>query len=143
MALTSGDIIIHAEPDEVMAVIADLEAYPEWATGIGEVDIMEVDADSRPHTVRMTLNSPPIRDSYVLVYEWSDDHVTWSMAEEGSMLKKLDGVYEVESVSEGSKVTYRLEVDVKIPLLGKLKRKAEKVIIDAALKGLKQRIESE
>lgn len=143
MALTSGDIIIHAEPDEVMAVIADLEAYPEWATGIGEVDIMDVDADSRPHTVRMTLNSPPIRDSYVLVYEWSDDHVTWSMAEEGSMLKKLDGVYEVESVSEGSKVTYRLEVDVKIPLLGKLKRKAEKVIIDAALKGLKQRIESE
>ena len=143
MALTSGDIIIHAEPDEVMAVIADLEAYPEWATGIGEVDIMEVDADSRPHKVRMTLNSPPIRDSYVLVYEWSDDHVTWSMAEEGSMLKKLDGVYEVESVSEGSKVTYRLEVDVKIPLLGKLKRKAEKVIIDAALKGLKQRIESE
>jgi len=38
-------------------------------------------------------------------------------------------------------VTYRLAVDVKIPMLGMLKRKAEKVIIDTALKELKKRVE--
>jgi hypothetical protein len=32
-------------------------------------------------------------------------------------------------------------VDVKIPMIGMIKRKAEKVIIDRALKGLKQRVE--
>ncbi|MEP7333221.1 MAG: cyclase, partial [Terracoccus sp.] len=31
---------------------------------------------------------------------------------------------------------------VKIPMIGLLKRKAEKVIIDTALKGLKKRVEA-
>ncbi|NUV57145.1 cyclase, partial [Streptomyces coelicolor] len=35
-----------------------------------------------------------------------------------------------------------LTVDVKIPMLGMIKRKAEKVIIDRALAGLKKRVES-
>ena len=39
-------------------------------------------------------------------------------------------------------MTYRLAVDVSIPMIGMLKRKAEKVIIDTALKGLKKRVES-
>jgi hypothetical protein len=33
-------------------------------------------------------------------------------------------------------------VDIAIPMIGMLKRKAEKVIIDTALKGLKRRVES-
>ena len=37
---------------------------------------------------------------------------------------------------------YRLAVDVKIPMIGMIKRKAEKVIVDTALKGLKKRVES-
>ena len=32
--------------------------------------------------------------------------------------------------------------DVSIPLIGMLKRKGEKILIDAALKGLKKRVES-
>ena len=43
----------------------------------------------------------------------------------------------------GTEVTYRLTVDVKIPMLGMIERKAEKVIIDRALAGLKKRVESE
>ena len=39
-------------------------------------------------------------------------------------------------------VEYRLAVDVKIPMIGMLKRKAEKVIVETALKGLKKRVES-
>ena len=41
-----------------------------------------------------------------------------------------------------TEVTYRLAVDVSIPMIGMLKRKAEKIIIDTALKGLKKRVES-
>ena len=39
-------------------------------------------------------------------------------------------------------MTYRLAVDLSIPMIGMLRRKAEKVIIDTALKGLKKRVES-
>ena len=39
-------------------------------------------------------------------------------------------------------MTYSLTVDLAIPMLGMLKRKAEKVIMDTALKELKKRVES-
>jgi hypothetical protein len=59
------------------------------------------------------------------------------------MLKAMDGEYELTAQGDGSTlVQYRLSVDVKIPMIGMLKRKAEKVIVDTALKGLKERVES-
>jgi hypothetical protein len=57
------------------------------------------------------------------------------------VLKAMNGSYTLESSGAGSMVTYRLSVDVKIPMLGMLKRKAEKVIIDTALKELKKHVE--
>ena len=38
-------------------------------------------------------------------------------------------------------VTYTLAVDINMPMIGMFKRKAEKTIIDSALKGLKNRVE--
>ena len=59
------------------------------------------------------------------------------------MLKMLDGAYTLRDLGDGStEVTYRLSLDVSIPLIGMLKRKGEKILIDTALKGLKQRVES-
>ena len=76
-------------------------------------------------------------------YVWDGDRsVTWHLVERGSMLTSMDGSYELEPVGDDStRVTYQLSVDVSIPMLGMLKRKAEKVIIDTALKGLKRHVE--
>ena len=41
----------------------------------------------------------------------------------------------------GTEVTYDLAVGIKVPMIGMLKRRAEKTIIDTALKGLKSRAE--
>jgi len=142
MARTTGDIVIDAQPEPIMDVIADLESYPAWATGVSAVEVLSTTSDGRPKQVRMTLDSPPIRDSYVIDYTWhGPTRVTWVLSEAGIMLSQLDGAYALESVPGGTQVTYQLEVDLKIPLLGRLKRKAEKVIIDTALRGLKRHVE--
>ena len=67
--------------------------------------------------------------------------MTWTLVE-GQMLKAMDGSYVLEPTGRGTEVTYSLAVDSDIPMIGMLKRKAEKVIIDTALKGLKKRVES-
>lgn len=43
----------------------------------------------------------------------------------------------------GTEVTYELAVDLQIPMIGMLKRKAERKITDSALKDLKKRVESD
>ena len=140
---TTSSIVIDAPPAAVMAVIADFPAYPEWAQGMQKAEVLETGPDGRGTRVHFELEATPIKDSYTLAYTWTgDDQVTWDLVE-GKMLKAMDGAYILEDRGDGTtEVTYRLAVDISIPMIGMLKRKAEKVIIDTALKGLKKRVES-
>ena len=139
---TTSSIVIDAPAAEVMAVIADFPAYPEWAQGMKQAEVVEEGVGGRADKVHFELEATPIKDSYTLAYEWKgDSSVTWALVE-GKMLKAMEGAYLLRPSGAGTEVTYRLAVDLSIPMIGLLRRKAEKVIIDTALKGLKKRVES-
>lgn len=139
---TTSSIVIDAPPADVMDVIADFEAYPLWAKGVKRADVT-VPGSERAEQVYFELDVSPIKDEYTLAYDWHGDReVRWWLVE-GKMLKALDGVYSLRDLGTGAtEVTYSLALDVSIPLIGMLKRKGEKILIDAALKGLKKRVES-
>ena len=140
---TESSILVDAPPADVMAVIADLEAYPDWSSEVKTVEVRTVyEDDGRPAEARFVIDSGAFKDDYVLQYDWdADKRVSWVMSEPGSLLKSMDGEYVLAGTPEGTEVTYRLTVEVKIPMIGMIKRKAEKVIVDTALKGLKARVE--
>ena len=144
---TESSIVIDAPPGEVLDVIADFEAYPEWAGEVKEVAVLAEEGDGWADQVQFTLDAGAIKDTYVLDYEWDvvEDGtgvVSWSLVS-AQVLKAMNGSYTLAAQGkDATTVTYRLAVDVKIPMLGMLKRKAEKVIIDTALKELKKRVES-
>ena len=140
---TTSSIVIDADPATIMAVIADFDAYPSWVQGVRVADVVVPGDGNRPKQVYFELDAAPIRDQYTLGYDWyGDQSVSWTLVE-GRMLKTMDGTYQLDGCGNGStEVTYRLAVDISIPMIGMLKRKAEKVIIDNALKGLKRRVES-
>ena len=144
MARTTSDIVIDAPADRIMDVIADFASYPVWATGVKTADVVATTAEGRAEQVHFVLEAAPIRDEYDLGYVWDGSRtVSWSLAESGSMLTSMDGAYVLEPLADAqTRVTYQLAVDVSVPLLGMLKRKAEKVIIDTALKGLKKQVEA-
>ena len=139
---TTASITVDAPPAAVMAVIADFEAYPQWSGAVKEVSVLGPAADGRPDQVWFRIDSGPLKDSYVLAYDWrGDESVSWRLVE-SKLLKALDGSYELSERGDGrTDVTYRLVADVNLPMLGMFKRKAEKVIIDTALNELKKRVE--
>lgn len=139
---TRSSIMIDASPAAVMAVVADFEAYPRWASEVKAVEILSVDeASGRAAQVRFQLDAGALRDEHVLAYTWGDDErVSWTLVR-SQMLKSLDGSYTLRAVSGGAEVTYALSVDVRLPMIGMMKRKLEKVVIDRALPGLKRRVE--
>ncbi|MFT4084578.1 MAG: SRPBCC family protein [Nocardioides sp.] len=139
---TTSAIVVDAPPAKVMAVIADFEDYPEWAKGMRSATVLSKGADGRAEQVRFVLDVAPIKDEYTLAYDWDEDReVRWSLVE-GKLLRMLDGAYTLRPAGAGTEVSYRLSLDVSIPLIGMLKRKGEKVLIDTALRGLKTRVES-
>lgn len=139
---TSSSVTIEADPATIMSVIADFEAYPSWAAAVKEVEVLSTYPDGRAKEVNFVLNAGAIKDEYTLAYTWDGNReVRWSLVE-GKVVKRLDGSYTLRDRGRGkTEVTYRLAVDVTFPMLGLIKRKAEKVIIDTALKELKKKVE--
>ena len=139
---TESSIVVNAAPAEVMAVIADLASYPEWSDGVKSVEVTSEYEDGRPADADFVVDAGAIKDSYSLEYDWDENRsVTWKLTA-GHMLKALDGEYSLTDNGDGTTtVKYQLAVDVSIPMIGLIKRKAEKVIVDTALRGLKERVE--
>jgi hypothetical protein len=137
-----SSITVAADKSTIMNVIADFPAYPEWAGFIKLAEVVEAGADGRAKQVRFVLDAGVIKDDYVLEYDWNDDdEVSWHLVK-GKVLKGMDGTYALADSGGGqTNVDYRLAVDLNLPMIGLLKRKAEKVIIDTALKELKKRVE--
>ena len=139
---TESSITVTATPQQVMKVISDFEAYPQWTGAVKEAEVLRTGADGRAREVRFVLDAGAIKDTYTLDYDWDGDHgVSWTLVE-ADILKAMTGSYRLLGNPDSTtRVTYQLAVDVKIPMLGMIKRKAEKVIIDTALKELKKRVE--
>ncbi|WP_375498284.1 SRPBCC family protein [uncultured Jatrophihabitans sp.] len=143
---STQSITIDADPGQIMAVIADFENYPEWTGSVKKAEIIEgaaVGTGGRARRVAFTLDAGIVRDQYELVYVWTGDTlVEWDLTS-GQMMRAQHGSYALRADGpERTHVTYSLSVDLAIPMLGLLKRKAERVVMDTALKELKKRVES-
>jgi len=141
---TEGSITIKAPAEDVMAVIEDFEAYPEW-NDIRSVKILNKDSKGRASEVEMQVKAPVIGDvRYVLKYSYkaSNGGVSWTTKEIEGGIKDIKGEYELEELDEDeTKVTYRMTIDLKMKVPGFVRRQGEKQIVDGALKGLKKRVE--
>lgn len=140
---TNGEITITGDQQKVMDVIADLPAYPEWADGVKEIVVQESFDDGRPKLARFTFASGPIKDQFVLLYDFNgNDSVSWELTE-GNVINQEQGTYTIIDNGDGTvTVTYDLEVGINMPLPGFVKRRAASQMVKVALDGLKKRVES-
>ncbi|HEY9416743.1 MAG TPA: SRPBCC family protein [Pseudonocardia sp.] len=139
---TTQTITIHAGPEQIMAAIADFAAYPKWAGAVKSADVTVRDADGQAAEVVFGLDAGVFKDSYTLAYDWAADGlaVHWHLTR-GQMQKAQRGSYVLAPAGTATSVTYSLTVELAIPMIGLLRRKAEKIIIDQALRELKKHVE--
>lgn len=139
---TAQTIYIEADPTTVMDVIADIGSYPEWVAEYRETEVLETDENGNPKKARLVLDAAVLKDTMVLEYVWPSDRtsVTWTLVS-SSLLRSLNGAYRLSPKGSGTEVTYELSVDLVVPMIGLLKRKAERRLTDTALKDLKKRAE--
>ena len=138
---STQSITVDAPAAEVMAVIADFPSYPQWVAAAKKVEVEETGDDGRARRVHFVLDAGAVKDDYVLEYDWDGDRqVSWNLVQ-GQMQKRQEGSYTLVETDGRTEVTYKITIDLSIPMLGMIKRRAEKVILDTALKELKKRVE--
>ena len=135
--------IIRGTPEHCYEVLTAFEAYPEWAADIKSVTVDERDDQGR--AVRVTFRAAAFgrSTSYTLRYDYqaAPGELSWKQVA-GDLTRRLDGSYELASAGDGhTEITYRLVVDLKVPLPGFVKRRAEGRIMGTALRELKARVE--
>jgi ribosome-associated toxin RatA of RatAB toxin-antitoxin module len=146
MADTSTQSIqVHAPVDRVAAVISDFARYPEWVEAAKQVEVVEEYEDGYAAQVRFVIEAGVMDDEYTLEYAYADDlsRIEWHLVAPSKTQKSQRGSYDLADNGDGcTTVTYTLEVELAIAVLGMFRRKAEKLIMDTALKQLKRRVES-
>ncbi|MHB8439326.1 MAG: SRPBCC family protein [Acidimicrobiales bacterium] len=137
-------MVVASSPEDCFAVVSDVERYPEWAADIKQVTVTRRDSEGRPIDVSWRAGAFGRSTSYTLQYDYSEAPrvLAWRQTA-GDLTAKLDGQYRFEPTAEGgTDVTYMLEVELRVPLPGFIKRRAQSRIMHTALADLRARVEA-
>jgi uncharacterized membrane protein len=136
-------ITIQAVPDQVYAVAIDYERYPEWATDVKEVEVLDRDAEGRGTRVKYQISALGNTIGYILAYDYADapGGFSWKL-EKAKVLSQLDGTYRFEPDGAGTRVSYTLVVNITFPMPGFMKKAAANMIVENAMKQLKRYVEA-
>jgi carbon monoxide dehydrogenase subunit G len=140
---TEGSILIDATAAEVMDVLTDYEAYPEWAD-VKSARVVERGEGGLATKVAFEIDVPVLgRAEYTLAYRYApaDAGMSWVSTEARGSVTNITGEYLLDEVDGQTTVTYRLAVELGVLLPGFVRTQGAKRVIDNALEGLKRRVE--
>jgi len=139
---SSNSISIEAPVDEVAALLADLENFPTWSSAIKSVEVHDRDSSSRPTSATVKIEAGVLKDRAKLSYDYSNfpKEISFSL-EEADLMTEMTGSYEISGDGDETEVTYKLHVEVSMPVPEIMRKKAEMATIDAALSQLKKKLE--
>jgi ribosome-associated toxin RatA of RatAB toxin-antitoxin module len=141
---TAERMVVSGTPERCLAVVTDVERYPEWVSDLKAVEVLERDEEGRASVVAFRAAAFGRSTSYTLQYDYSGlpDEIAWAQ-KQGDLTSRLDGSYHFAATADGeTEVTYKLTVDLRVPIPGFVKRRAEGHILHAAVRDLKSRVES-
>lgn len=144
MEQAEGSILIEAPLEDIVEVIEDYEAYPEWAD-VRRVEIRQRGDGGRPLEVAFEVDVPVLgKSSYTLRYRYAqgDTAISWTSIEAHGAVRDVRGEYLLDELPDGdTKVTYRLAVELGALVPGFIRTEGATRVIENALERLKRRVE--
>ena len=137
-------VVVRAPLKRCYEVVSQIDGYAEWVPHMREVEVLDRDRKKRPKRVAFKVGAFGRSTSYTLDYDYSSAPrgLSWVQVD-GDLMSKLDGSYAFDELSDGStEVTYRLKAELKVPLPGFVKKRAESLGMYAAMTDLKTRAEA-
>lgn len=133
------EVVIEATPKEILDVVADVEAMPEWSNIHQSAEVLERDAQGRPRRAKMKVKTAGVTDEIVLAYTWRDDGVSWTQ-ESGKASRNQEGGYTLSPEDDKTRTRFDLALDPLVPLPGFVIKRAMKGIMELNTDGLRKRV---
>ncbi|MCV7064949.1 SRPBCC family protein [Mycolicibacterium farcinogenes] len=135
----SREVVIEATPEEILDVVADVEATPTWSPQYQRAEILETYDDGRPKQVKMTVKAAGLTDEQVIEYTWGDNKVSWTLVSAGQ-LKAQDASYTLTPDGDKTRVRFDITIDLSVPLPGFILKRTMKGGVETATDGLRKQV---
>ncbi|MCV7254198.1 SRPBCC family protein [Mycolicibacterium fluoranthenivorans] len=138
----SREVVIEATPDEIFAVVADVESTPTWSPQYQKAEVVDTDDEGRPRVVKQTIKTVGITDVLTVEYTWEPDKVSWELVK-ASQLKSQKCSYTLTPLGgtdPKTRVRFDITVELAIPLPGFILKKVMKGALDVATDGLRKEV---
>lgn len=139
----SESVVVNAPAAFVYRVVTDFESYQEWASEVKRAVVHERDGSGRALEVEFRAAAYGRSTTYTLRYDYSraPEELAWTQVS-GDLTESLNGRYRFESLGTTTRVTYDLEVELRVPIPPFIRSRAAQLIQSDALNELKARVES-
>ncbi|MCG7593250.1 SRPBCC family protein [Mycobacterium sp. C3-094] len=135
----SREVVIEATPEQILDVIADVEATPTWSPQYTKAEVLERFDDGRPKQVKMVVKAAGLTDEQVIEYTWGDNEVSWTLVSAGQ-LKAQDAGYTLTPEGDRTRVRFDIAIDLSVPLPGFIVKRTIKGGVETATDGLRKQV---
>ncbi|WP_421844209.1 SRPBCC family protein [Mycobacterium sp.] len=135
----SRGVVIEASPEEILAVIVDVETMPDWSSIHESATVLDRDEHGRPLRARMKVKIAGVSDEIVLAYTWHDDGVSW-IQESSKASRSQEGRYTLTPQGDKTHAKFDLKVDPIVPMPGFVMKRAVKGVMELNTDGLRKRV---
>ena len=135
----SREVVIEASPEEILDVLADVEAIPTWSPQYVSAEIVDTHDSGRPRRVKIKIKAAGLIDDQVIEYTWNRDSVGWTLVSAGQ-LKGQDAKYTLTPQGDKTRVRFDMAVDPSVPIPGFLLKRALKGGMESATDGLRKQV---
>ena len=122
--------------------ITDYETFPKWQGAVVDTEVLDWDKKGRGKRVRLFVDAKVRKVDYTLDYRYEEpERIEWDFVE-GNGINDADGHYLFEDLGGGrTRATYKLGLEVGIPLPGPVARRAHKSTLKGTVDDLKREAE--
>lgn len=135
----SREVVIEAPADEILAVMLDLEALPQWSPAHRSSVVLERDERGRPVRSRATVITVGITDEQEIALTYHDDGYGWTLLS-STYQRSQDARYRLIPEGDRTRVRFEVTVDPIMPVPGFLLRRAARGVLYTATLGLRKRV---
>jgi uncharacterized membrane protein len=133
---------IDAPIETCFGAIIDYETFPKWQGAVVDTEVLDWDAKGRGKRVRLFIDAKVRKVDYTLDYSYDEPtRIEWDFVE-GNGINGADGHYLFEDLgNDRTRATYKLGLEVGIPLPGPVARRAHKTTLRGSVDDLKKEAE--
>ncbi|OSC42024.1 SRPBCC family protein [Mycobacterium decipiens] len=141
MPVLSKTVEVSSDAALIMAIVADIERYPEWNEGVKGAWVLARYDDGRPSQVRLDTAVQGIEGTYIHAVYYPAENQIQTVMQQGELFAKQEQLFSVVPSGAASLLTVDMDVQITMPVPEPMVKMLLNNVLEHLAENLKQRAE--